>query len=141
MPLLDVGAASLRQMSWEDWKNAAAIFQSLVTGAAIIFGGIWAYTRYVRQEENNAFIEFSADLNFIGKQADWWIVEILASIENKGKVQHRMSEFEFELDAICGGDEIALNPQWANQVNFGHPVARGSFLPRSFRYFFRPSGR
>jgi hypothetical protein len=107
-------------MSWEDWKNACATFQSLVTGVGVIFGGIWAYRRYVRQEENNPYIEFSADLNFIGKQAGWWIVEITAFVENKGKVQHRMREFTFELDAIYRADPVALDPRWGNQVNFEH---------------------
>jgi hypothetical protein len=53
-------------MSWADWKNACAVFQSLVTGVGSIFGGVWAYRRDVLQEENNAYIEFSADLHFIG---------------------------------------------------------------------------
>jgi hypothetical protein len=124
-----------RGMSLEDWKNAGAVFQSFVTAVGIVLGGIWAYRRYVRQEENAPFIDFSADLNFIGRQSGWWIVEI-ASIENKGKVPHRMSEFEF--DAIYGADQILLEPHWANQVNFGHALARGSFLPQSYTSFFVP---
>jgi hypothetical protein len=128
--------ASLRGMSWEDWKNAGAMFQSFVTGVGIIFGGIWAYLRYVRQEENNPYIEFSADLNFVGRQAGWWIVEIVAFVENKGKVQHRMREFTFELDSIYSVDPVALDPRWGNQVNFEHALARGSFRPQSYRSFF-----
>jgi hypothetical protein len=123
-------------MSWEDWKDASALFQSFVTAVGIVFGGIWAYRRYVLQEESNSYIEFSADVNFVGKQTKWWIVEIIGIIENKGKVQHRMREFEFELDAIYSEDPAVLNPRWGNQVNFGHSVARGSFLPRSSKFFF-----
>ena len=136
MLLLNANPASLRGMSWEDWKNACAAFQSFATGVGIVFGGIWAYRRYVLQEENNPYIEFSAGLNFIGRQAGWWVVEITGFVENKGKVRHRMREFEFELDAIYSEDPIVLDARWANQVNFRHPVARGSFLPESFEFFF-----
>ncbi len=136
MLLIDAVPASLHGMSWEDWKNACATFQSLVTGVGIIFGGVWAYRRYVRQEENNPYIEFSADLNFIGKQAGWWIVEIIAFVENKGRVQHRMREFTFELDAIYPADPVALDPRWRNQVNFEHALARGSFRRKSYESFF-----
>jgi hypothetical protein len=122
---------------WEDWKNFSATLQSFFTCVGILAGGIWAYTRYVRQEENNPYIEFSADLNFIGRQSESWIIEIIGLIENKGKVQHQMTEFQFELDAIYAGDPTELGPsKWQQEAYFGHSVARGSFLSKERQFFF-----
>lgn len=127
-------------MSIEEWKNLAAAIQSFVTALSLIVGGLWAYRRYVRNEERYPNIEFSADLNFIGKQADWWIVELIATIQNKGKVQHRMSEFRFDLNALYPGDPVDISERWGNQVDFRRPVAEGSFLPSRFGFFFVDPG-
>jgi hypothetical protein len=137
VPLLNSIPASFRGMSWEDWKNFSTTLQSFFTCVGILAGGIWAYTRYVRQEENNPYIEFSADVNFIGRQSESWIIEIIGLIENKGKVQHQMTEFQFELDAIYAGDPAELGPsKWQQQAYFGHSVARGSFLSKERQFFF-----
>jgi hypothetical protein len=140
-PQLEAKAADEdSRMSIEDWKNAAATLQSGVTAFALIAGGIWAYWRYIRNEERYPNIEFSADLNFIGRQSEWWIVEVIAIIDNKGKVQHRMSEFKFDLNALQYGDPVETSSQWGNQVDFVRPIAEGSFLPERFRFFFIDPG-
>jgi hypothetical protein len=123
-----------------NWKDLIAAVQSAVTTLSIIVGGIWVYLKYIRQQERYPNIEFSADLNFIGKQGDWWIVEIIARIENKGKAQHRMNEFAFELDGIYANDSIEINERWRNQVDFRHSLAKGSFLPANLKYFFIDPG-
>src|SRR5688500_17146592 len=92
--------------SHEQLKNLMAALQSLATVVSFIVGGIWVYRRYIRQQEKYPNIEFSADINFIGEQADWWIVELIGVIENKGKAQHKMEEFNFDLNALYSKDQI-----------------------------------
>src|SRR5215207_8765415 len=77
----------------EEWKNLAAATQSAATIASFVVGGIWVYTKYIRQQERYPNIEFSADVQFIGVQDGFWITELIATVENKGKAQHRMEEF------------------------------------------------
>jgi hypothetical protein len=127
-------------MTPEDLKNYAVAFQSFLTPISIIIGGIWAFRKYFLQQENYPNIEFSADINFIGEQANWWIVELIGIIENKGKVQHKMKEFRFDLNALFIQDTIDTSENWGGQVNFPHLIAEGSFLPKYSGFFFIDPG-
>ena len=124
----------------EEIKNLAAAFQSVATVASFIVGGIWVYSRYIHQQERYPNIEFSADVQFIGKQDDYWIVELIATVENKGKAQHRMEEFLFDLNAIEKNGEVQTSEKWGNQVDFPVSVAQGSFLPKQYKFFFIDPG-
>ena len=99
-------------MTLADWKDITAIFQSTITPLALIFGGIWAYRRYVVEESNFSHIETSADVSFIGQQRDFWIVELVAILNNKGRVQHKIEKFTFDLNAIYSGEPIDVSDEW-----------------------------
>ncbi|WP_426524157.1 hypothetical protein [Bradyrhizobium sp. McL0615] len=118
-----------------DWKNLAAIFQSIVTPLALVIGGWWAYRRYIVEESNFPHIETSAEISLIGQQGDFWIVELVAVLNNKGKVQHKIEKFAFDLNALYENDPIDVSKKWAGQINFPHEIAKGSFIPKSFQYF------
>lgn len=49
-------------------KDYSEIAKNLFTVIGIIIGGIWAYTKYIRQRENVAKLDFSLLVNFISKQ-------------------------------------------------------------------------
>jgi hypothetical protein len=124
----------------EEWKNLAATAQSVATMGSFVVGGAWVYRKYIRQQERYPNIEFSADIQFIGVQAGYWIAELIATVENKGKAQHRMEEFAFDLNGIERGKAIQSDQRWGNQVDFPVPIAEGSFLPGQFRCFFIDPG-
>jgi len=127
-------------MTLEEWKNLALMLQSFATIASFIIGGIWIYWMFIRQQQKYSNIEFLADIEFIGIQDDWWIVELIATVDNKGKAQHKMIEFKFDLNALYPQDQIDVSPKWGGQVNFPKLVAEGSFLPERFNYFFIDPG-
>ncbi|QWG21461.1 hypothetical protein KMZ93_15720 [Bradyrhizobium sediminis] len=122
-------------MTIAEWKDLAAIFQSVVTPIALIAGGIWAYRRYIVEENNFPHIETSAEIAFIGQQGDYWIVELVAVLNNKGKVQHKIEKFGFNLNALYSNDPVGVNKKWGGQVDFTQAVAKGSFIPKDFQYF------
>lgn len=124
-------------MSWtlENIKDLASIFQSFVTPIGLMAAGLWAYRRYVLEDSKYPHIETSAEIEFVGRQDSHWIVELKAILVNKGKVQHKIEKFGFDLNAINSGDKVETRQKWGDQVDFPHEVARGSFLPKSFRYF------
>ncbi|HRL76326.1 MAG TPA: hypothetical protein PLC86_11390 [Candidatus Accumulibacter phosphatis] len=127
-------------LSFEDWKNLGAAVQSVATVVSFVIGGIWVYMRYIRQQEKYPNIEFSADVQLIGIQDGYWIAELIATVDNKGKAQHRMSEFRFDLNGIEQGTAVGTSPEWGNQVNFPVPIAQGSFLPERYNFFFIDPG-
>jgi hypothetical protein len=107
----------------------------VVTPLGLIVGGIWAYRRYVVEESNFSHIETSADISFVGQQGDFWIVELLAILNNKGRVQHKIERFAFDLNAIYSGEPIDVSKKWGGQVNFEHGIVEGSFIPKSDQFF------
>lgn len=117
-------------------KEYAEFANSILTSLSIIIGGIWIYYRFIRQQENYPNINFSVDLKVIGKQDTYWIVELIAIIDNKGKVQHKINRFDFDLNALFSDDKIETKEEWGNQVNFPHELISGSFLPKSTAFFF-----
>lgn len=116
------------------------LFESVVTILAIIIGGIWTYRRFIRQREDHALIDFSVDIVFHSKLKDWWIVEVVAYIENKGKVQHKIELFEFELASLNFSDNVEITEEFGGQVHFPNIITRRSFLPKKYRYFFVEPG-
>lgn len=127
-------------MTIGELKDLAAAAQSAVTMLSFVVGGAWVYWRYVRQQERYPNIELSADVHFVGAQAGFWVTELIATIDNKGKAQHRMKEFSFDLNAIEGGTPVVTSERWGNQVDFPVSVASGSFLPAERSFFFIDPG-
>ena len=74
------------------------------------------------------------------EQKDYWVAEIIATIDNKGKAQHKMNKLEFDLNALFSGEQIETSKKWGGQVNFPHPVVQGSFLPDQYQFFFLDPG-
>lgn len=126
--------------SYEEFEQFAGGMASIATALAVFVGAIWAYLRFVRQEEKHPYINFTADINFICRQQGFWIVELISVIENKGKVPHKFKVFEFDLNALFPGDQIELNEQFGGQAFFPHEITKGSWKPEKFKYFFISPG-
>ena len=124
----------------EEINNIAAACESVATVASLVIGGIWVYTKYIRQQERYPNIEFSADVNFIGRQGDFWLVELISTVENKEKSQHRMEDFKFDLNSIKRETEVQTSEKWGNQIDFPVLLAQGSFLPQQYKFFFIDPG-
>lgn len=127
-------------MDLDDWKNVMAAVGSLATVVSLIVGAWWTVRRFFLQQLHRPNIEFAAAINVIAKHNGAWLVELLAVIENKGKVQHRMKNLEFDLNGLTAADQLQGDERWGGQVNFSRPIARGSFLPAQYAFFFIDPG-
>lgn len=134
---LEMDQAKVARDIWKDW---AAIAQSILTAISIAIAGAWVFVRFVWAQERYPNVEFTADINLVGVHGDWIIAELIAYIENKGKVQHKMTKFKFWLDALLDQDPIEVDQRWGGQVNFPRAIAEGSFLPDGFGPFFVDPG-
>jgi hypothetical protein len=121
-------------------RNLAQAAQGGVTALALIVGGIWAYRKFVLGQEKYPHIETSADINFIGKHEDHWVIELIAWVENKGTAQHRMSAFEFDLYHLLADDTLEEEERFGGQVAFPHLTNKGSFIPKRYTFFFVDPG-
>ena len=131
-------------MTLPDWKDIAGIFSStapptptvLVAGfcLAVIVGGLLAYRRRRAKQSSYAHIETSAEISFLGQQDSFWIVELRVTLNNKGKAQHKIHKFRFDLHAIGADDPIDASKKAGGRVNFANEIAKGSFVPRGYAY-------
>jgi hypothetical protein len=127
-------------MTLEEWKTFMDVAQATTTVLSLLIGGIWVYRTYVRQQLHRPNIEFEADIKVIAQQGQWWVVELQALVENKGKVQHRMEDLSFDANGLSLDDDVQPDSRWGGQINFPQRVAKGSFLPAHCGFFFVDPG-
>ena len=127
-------------MTITEMKGIAELAQIVIATLSIIIGAAWVVYRFILQKERFPKINFSTDINIIGKQDDFYIIELIAVIENIGKAQHKMSDFGFDLNAMMGNDKVLSKEKWCGQIDFPHQLIKGSYLPKDYKYFFVDSG-
>jgi len=89
-----------------DVKTFASISESFVKTAAIIFGALWAYWKFVRQRANEPATDMDVDVKFVGKQGGQWIIEITVTLANKSQVQLAYDNFQITARYLLPGDAI-----------------------------------
>lgn len=127
-------------MCFCDLKTLMEIIQAVITSIGIFLGGCWVLYLFLTQRENQPRIEMRADIIFHKLIGDYWIVELIAYVENKGKVQHKLYNFEFDLASINTGQIVEVAEQFGGQALFPNPIAQGSFLREDMQYFFIEPG-
>lgn len=122
------------------WKEIAEGVESIVRTVAVVLGGGWAFWRYVYQGEFKRRVAFNVDVNFVAGHGDRWLVELLATVDNKGLVTHQIADFGFKLRCIYPEDGAEDAGKRANfQTNFPHKLKEGTWLPNQWgNTFVRP---
>jgi len=97
----------------------------IVTCLAFLASAWW----FIGQRENKPRIDFKAEIEWHKKIGDYWVVELVAHIENRGKVQHKFQNLDFDLYYLAKSDKIELSKSINNQVFFPHTLVKGgSFI-------------
>ena len=122
----------------EVFKNIATGISSGITAFAVILGGAWAYLRFIRNREAHPKVEFEVDVNFVRMQGDFWIVEAVAHIDNKGLVRHNISKFTFSIRYLTATDPVESDGRFL--VCMPHSAAKGSWLPHAWEDSFVEPG-
>ncbi len=127
-------------MTIKEIKETAELVQIVIATLSIIIGAFWVVYRFILKKERFPKINFTTDINVIGKQDNFYIIELIAVIENIGKAQHKMSNFGFDLNAMLEDDKVQTKEKWGGQIDFPHQLITGSYLPPNYEYFFIDSG-
>jgi hypothetical protein len=124
----------------DDWVHVANGIESIIKAAAIVTGGFWVLWKFVLQGEYQRRISFQVDVQFIGKHTDFWLVELIALVENKGLVSHTIRKFDFDLRQLTVKDVIQDGGEEINwQTCSPHKLKEGSWIPRGWKStFVRP---
>lgn len=124
-------------MNYDAFNHLMSGIQATMTTIGLLGGGWWAYEKFVRRDEHFPRVQFSVDIGFVGIQADRWLVEVIASLENKGVVPVRICEFAFDLRYMVPEDPVKDGPEEINgQVCIPHKARAGSWLPPKWRTTF-----
>ena len=127
-------------MIYEQVVQLIGALESLATVLALLIGGFWTYRRFIRQRKGYPLIEFCVDINFVGCKDEYWVVELTATLENKGRARQEIREIDFELDAILSDDPIQISNKFKGQVFFPHKIAKGTWLSSGWDYTFVEPG-
>jgi hypothetical protein len=127
-------------MTPQNWKDVTAGIQSVVTAAALLGGGWWALARFWREREGALRIQFDLAVRFIGYRVEIWLVELIATLENKGKIRHKIKEFTFQLSYLTSAGEISSVDASKLIVPFQNIAASGSWLSKNWLYTFVEPG-
>ena len=109
--------------SLDDWVNLIGVLESFVTIIAIVVAGFWGYILFVSRREKEPRAEFEVDITFVGLHQEHWLVEVSATIENKGLVRHPVNNLRVVVRYLLEDDELVEGNERINyQVTFPHSI-------------------
>lgn len=123
-------------MNAQEWKDVAEAVESIVTALALLVGGGWALARFWREREGAPRIQFDTSARFWGKKSDAWMVEVIATLENRGRIRQKIEKFTFSLTYLTDGDLSADRVE----APFPNACGGGSWIPRDWLYTFIEPG-
>ena len=123
-------------------KDISEIIENLATALAIIIGGGWTLWRFGLFRERFAKMEFNLDCRFIGKSGNDYLIEIIATMENKGSVRQTIKKFTFDLLLFNETNVIDETIKKINyQVNFPNKkISRRPWVPNPWEETFIDAG-
>lgn len=86
-------------MTWTDWKDLAAIVESIATVAALIVGAVWSYLVFVRQRLGFPRLELSIAPQVVAVPGGR-IIHAAAKLQNTGSVLVQADYAELRLRQI-----------------------------------------
>ncbi|OVE79270.1 hypothetical protein BVY01_02945 [bacterium I07] len=113
-----------------DWSELFEFIGKAATAGAAVIGAWWAFEKWRRRDEHFPRIYFEVSVNFLGSKDEFILVELIATLENKGVVPLKISNFSFKLlglketDAWVRGDKGIRG-----QLKFPHLLEEGTFMP------------
>ena len=104
---------------------------------AAIAGGYWAFVKWFKRDEHFPRIDFNVNIEVLGQKKAHIVLNIIATLENRGVVPLKIKNFVCKLRGIdraesleLGGDEIR------DQLNFKTKLGERSYLPIQGPYAF-----
>ncbi|HSS47956.1 MAG TPA: hypothetical protein VLX28_03320 [Thermoanaerobaculia bacterium] len=93
-------------MKLTEFSSWLSIVQASINILALMLGGAWAYRKYVVRREREPRAEVKIDLEFVGKQGKYWLVEASAYVENKGFVRYTIRNMRIRFRYLTESDNL-----------------------------------
>ena len=102
--------------------------KTIATALGILIGGGWAIWKFILVKETFPKLDFKVDVNFVGKQKEEWLIEILGFIENKGMVPYEISNLIFDVKYLLNTDTLQENPKYDEQIDIKNILNSKSWI-------------
>lgn len=120
-----------------EWTKFFEVFGKVISFIAAFAGGLWAFEKWRKRDEHFPRVYFEVGVNFIGNKDGQVVVELLATLENKGVVPLKIRQFTFKLLGIKDEDHIVRGgKEIREQLQFKHILEEGHFIPPAWHYSF-----
>jgi hypothetical protein len=93
-------------MRLNELSNWLSIVQASINILALLFAGAWAYRKYFVRREREPRGELKIDLDFVGRQGEYWLVEASAYLENKGFVRYSIRDMRIRFRFLTRNDPV-----------------------------------
>ena len=111
-------------------------FSSLITILAIVATGAWAVFRFGISREYYPKLQFEINLNQLGKNQDKNIVELVATITNKGITRQYIRDFIFHIMVLDDDTKMDIgDPEIEHQLKFDVKAKGISWIHSGFDPF------
>jgi hypothetical protein len=118
-----------------DWSHLFELLGKAVSALAAAAGAWWAIEKWRKRDEHFPRVYFEVSVNFIGIMAEQFVVELAASLENKGVVPLKIHDFTFRLLGLKDTDPLARGgEEIRGQLRFPHLLEEGAFIPVDWEY-------
>jgi hypothetical protein len=98
-------------------------FQPLIAVLVGVASGAWVLRRHYARREHDPRIQFRVGVRLVGHHGKHWVVELLAFMQNRGEVPHRMSALNINLRGLRAGDPMVVDPtRFRGQLPFPHAL-------------------
>ena len=120
-----------------DWSQLFEFLGKAVTAGAAVVGAWWAFETWRRRDEHFPRVFFEVSANFLGSKDKHVLVELIATLENKGVVPLKIRNFSFKLLGLRATDPwVRGGKEIRGQLRFPHLLEEGVFVPSDWAYTF-----
>lgn len=113
------------------------IATGIITITASFFGIYCAIDKWIKRKEHFPRVNFDITIQIIDFHDDKIILNVIASVDNKGYVPLKIKNFKCELLGIMSDSSLELGDEKIrNQLNFPNKIGDGSFIPLDWNYSF-----
>lgn len=105
--------------------------ESAVTICAVVLAALW----FLRRRESHPRVDFDLELELLGIKDDHWLVAVIANVQNRGAVRHRVESFGFEIAALKSFERLPRGRLPDGQIAVTNVIRAGSWV-RGHEYTF-----
>ena len=119
-------------------EQTIKIIFELIKILLAIMAAIFTYYTFFREGKHEQRIEFEIEIKDLGIHGGDRIIEIAVIAENKGLVEHTVSELTLTVRGIDKTDQLKNINGFESRLGFEHKLAKTQIVPDNDYFFIRP---